>query len=43
MTMSVIPSEPAANWSGLIEAMLDAVWLVDPRSLAIVGAGAVGS
>ena len=38
MTMSVIPSEPAATWSGFIEAMLDAVWLVDPRSLAIVGA-----
>ena len=29
---------PLAAWGGLIEAMLDAVWLVDARDLRIVGA-----
>jgi len=32
------PSQPLAAWSSLIEAMLDAVWLVDAGSLAIVSA-----
>lgn len=34
----VEPAGGAAAWSGLIEAMLDAVWLVDARTLAIVAA-----
>ena len=32
------PASAARAWSGLIEAMLDAVWLVDVRTLAIVAA-----
>ena len=31
-------AHPPAPWAGLIEAMLDAVWLVDARTLAIVAA-----
>ncbi|MES1163483.1 MAG: PAS domain-containing protein, partial [Rhizobacter sp.] len=35
------PPLPLAAWSSLIEAMLDAVWLVDPATLAIVAANRV--
>ncbi|MES1162288.1 MAG: PAS domain-containing protein, partial [Rhizobacter sp.] len=36
--MSAHPAVTAPGWASLIEAMLDAVWLVDARSLAIVAA-----
>ncbi|HEY4068425.1 MAG TPA: diguanylate cyclase, partial [Burkholderiaceae bacterium] len=36
--MSTTPIPPPKAWTALIEAMLDAVWLVDARSLAIVAA-----
>jgi len=38
MTMSAHPAITAPGWAHLIDAMLDAVWLVDARSLTIVAA-----
>jgi len=40
-TDAAAPSPPLAAWSSLIEAMLEAVWLVEPATLAIVAANRV--